>query len=135
MFLQEKVVKFREKEYNQTEIKELTNSLKEELPEILGLFISRGLSNIFDGKLRPCSRKNKDRFDYHFSSGSTGKKSLSFFCKLEDNLINIVVLGSHKYEKKRNNKKKNDCSTTYKILYQTLEDKQKFGSGIINLNL
>ena len=130
MSLQTYEVIFNNKNYCINEINDLIEEITKYIPENSCSSIKKCINNLFLNNLRPSKKNFKDRFDGHLSSGSNGKKSLSFFCKVKENNIYIIILGCHKFEKQRKNKKFSQ-SSTYKVLYQTPEDKNNFGQGDI----
>lgn len=126
------LIHFNEEIYSDKRQKELEKDIQKYIPDSSKECLKKGVSNLYDNNIRPS--KHNSRFHGHFSSGICGKKSLSFFCKfdIDRKILYIVVIGCHKFEKQKKNKK-SIHSTTYRIFYQTPDDRNKYGKGNINL--
>lgn len=128
------LVYFDGKYYNIDQQGKLGDAIKNFTPPSSQMCINNCIFKLYTNKIR-FSPKDENRFDGHISSGiGVKKKSLSFFCKLDNDkqIIYIIVIGCHKYEKQKKNKKPIH-STTYQIFYQTPNDRNRYGKGNIQL--
>ena len=124
-------IHFDGRDYCSSQQKKLEDDIKNVIPDTSKMYVKKCVSGIYDNKIRHSSKSCRPRFDGHYSAGISGKKSLAIFYKIHEDVINIVVLGHHKFSKDNNkNKNKKNRSSVYYCFWRDKKDKDKYGKYI-----